>query len=152
MNMDRIHKSTVVDANGCWVWQKSTCGAGYGQLTVNKKYWMAHRYSYAATNGTLSSSDVIRHICHNPKCCNPDHLLAGSHADNWKDSEQKHRDHHRKVATTWIVGDMSFSTSRQAVAQTGLSITTLIKYSTNGVFDISAYRAGCVKANVVPRV
>ena len=81
MNLDRIKNNTTVSDTGCWEWQKSCNSSGYGQLTENKKYWSAHRYAYACTN-TLSDGDVVRHTCHNRKCCNPEHLKIGTHKDN----------------------------------------------------------------------
>lgn len=35
--------------------------------------------------GGFSSGDISRHLCHTPKCINPDHLVAGTHADNAQD-------------------------------------------------------------------
>ena len=32
---------------------------------------------------------IVRHKCHNPKCCNPEHLQIGTHKDNWNDSKVK---------------------------------------------------------------
>ena len=33
----------------------------------------------------LAFEDVVRHRCHNGLCINPDHLEAGSRADNKRD-------------------------------------------------------------------
>ena len=53
-----------------------------------------HRVAYAIANG-LSMEDiegvVIRHTCDNPPCINPEHLLAGTHADNTDDMMQRGR-------------------------------------------------------------
>lgn len=83
-----------IDSNnskGCWNWKKSVTSAGYGQFTLNKKYWTTHRYVYTKCKGEIPKGFVIRHICHNPKCCNPDHLAVGTSRDNYFDSIEKHR-------------------------------------------------------------
>ena len=34
---------------------------------------------------------VAMHICDNPSCCNPSHLVIGTHADNQTDKYKKNR-------------------------------------------------------------
>ena len=33
----------------------------------------------------LQSNEIVRHVCNNPKCCNPDHLVIGTVFDNNQD-------------------------------------------------------------------
>ena len=33
----------------------------------------------------LSNKEVVRHLCHNRKCINPDHMTHGSRLDNKMD-------------------------------------------------------------------
>ena len=35
--------------------------------------------------------EVVRHACDNPPCCNPLHLLGGTHADNVADKVRRGR-------------------------------------------------------------
>ena len=149
MNIERIKDNITIMSNGCWEWQKSCNSAGYGQLTENKTYWLAHRYTYACFK-ILAPDDVIRHLCHNPKCCNPEHLLCGSHSDNWYDSETAHRLAASQRRKTWVVGGVSYDTINEASKKTGLSLSSLVKYTINGFFDSEAYIKGCNKANVIP--
>lgn len=44
-----------------------------------------------ANDVVLTSGDVIRHICDNPPCVNPSHLVVGTHADNIKDMLSRNR-------------------------------------------------------------
>lgn len=150
MNLDRIKNNTVISNTGCWEWQKSCNSAGYGQLTENKKYWLAHRYAYTCTN-TLRDEDVVRHLCHNTKCCNPDHLEVGTHRNNWEDSKDLHLKSAEKRRKKWNIGGIEYNTVREASQRTGLHQGTIIKYTIEGEFDIDSYRAGCKKANVAPK-
>lgn len=151
MNLDRIKNNTTISDTGCWEWQKSCNSAGYGQLTENKKYWSAHRYAYACKN-TLSDGDVVRHTCHNRKCCNPEHLKIGTHKDNWEDSKDLHLESASKRRKKWTINGTKYSSVREASQRTGLHQGTIIKYTTEGVFDINSYLAGCKKANVAPKL
>lgn len=93
----------------CWVW-KGTLLRGYGVLNLfNKKYAIntsirAHRYSYILYKGQIPKDLIIRHLCHNKKCVNPNHLKAGTYLDNAEDSSKaghyiKGEIHHRAKLT-----------------------------------------------------
>jgi len=61
---------------------------GYGFKTINKRRRLAHRVAYCKANGLpLEAIDgkVVRHMCDNPSCVNPEHLELGTHADNMRD-------------------------------------------------------------------
>jgi hypothetical protein len=71
---ERITRRVEHDENGCWVWQGSTSGKGYGYLRVNGRSNYAHRVSYEAFVGPIPEGEVIDHLCRNARCCNPSHL------------------------------------------------------------------------------
>ena len=151
MNLDKIKSKTTLSSNGCWLWNASCNSAGYGQLTENKVYWLAHRYAYAC-NSNLEKTDVVRHKCHNTRCCNPAHLEIGTSKDNWYDSIEAHTAASIKRRKTWIVENIAYSTIREAVQKTGLTMHSLIKYTHEGIFQIEKYREACKIANKVPKV
>lgn len=151
MDINKIKKNTTIDDNGCWIWNKSCNSAGYGQFMENKVYWLAHRYSYACGN-EVGDGLVIRHICHNKKCCNPSHLRPGTHKDNWHDSEQVHDKKSKAMRKIWRVNNVKYKTIRDASIKTGLSQSSLVKYTKDGDFDVQAYRDSCKIANVKPKV
>ncbi len=75
--------SFVVDKKtGCWIWQRSKTSMGYGNLRLNGKNILAHRYIYELVKGKISSNCEIDHLCQNHLCINPIHLEAVSHAEN----------------------------------------------------------------------
>ena len=69
-------------ATGCWLWQGHLHTRGYGQIWYDGKTHQTHRVSFAIFNGELSCGITVDHTCHNPACCNPDHLAAKSLSDN----------------------------------------------------------------------
>lgn len=141
----------IVDT-GCWEWQRSVTSSGYGQLHIGGKNRSVHRLSFLLFNGKISKGLLVRHTCHNKKCCNPQHLILGTDKDNYHDSYETHREASKRQRYTWVVGDKSFPTQRTAIKETGLSSHVLTKYSVKGVFNIHKYREGCKKGNCIPKV
>lgn len=73
--------------NECWEWNGSLMKRGnYGQLRHNLKTLKAHRISYELHFGKIDKDKLICHSCGNSKCCNPNHLYAGTPKDNYNDS------------------------------------------------------------------
>lgn len=78
--------------SGCWVWIGAGSGkfydresgeGGYGQLRIQGKSWMAHRWAYEQKhNVVLDSTDTLDHICRNTRCVNPDHLERVARSEN----------------------------------------------------------------------
>lgn len=80
-------KNNCSIVNDCWEWQGSL-NHGYGELQYNNSKWLAHRLSYTIKNGVIQDNLLVRHICHNKACCNPDHLMVGTKQDNSIDSRE----------------------------------------------------------------
>ena len=76
------------DYDECWQPLAGIDKDGYGVIavTINKKYkkLVRHRVSYYAKTG--KHPHLIRHMCGNRKCFNPDHLEEGSIKDNLNDT------------------------------------------------------------------
>ena len=97
-NPSRVHSDSVVDRfwanvhrrqdHQCWprVGSRMVRG-GYGQLNDRGRLLKSHRISWEIHFGRIKPGLVIRHLCHNPECCNPSHLMPGTHAENHLDME-----------------------------------------------------------------
>ncbi len=54
--------------------------------------WRVLRPIYEASwQRTLTPWAVVRHTCDNPRCCNPTHMIAGTHAMNVADRVERNR-------------------------------------------------------------
>lgn len=77
----------------CWPWESVRDGKGYGRFHYGRRSGvgpMASRVAYLLVFGDPGDLEVM-HVCDNPPCCNPGHLITGTHADNMADSRRKGR-------------------------------------------------------------
>lgn len=75
-----------VGANSkCWPWRGGVSPAKYGSLKFSGETWLAHRVAYTLVWGPLAPGEIVRHTCDTPLCCNPQHLLSGTHQANVRD-------------------------------------------------------------------
>lgn len=84
-----LSKCEPVTECGCWIWTGAVSKAKngeYGVLNIdNKKHVYAHRLSAKHLGGLEIDGMVVRHVCDNPSCINPNHLTVGTQADNIRD-------------------------------------------------------------------
>ena len=81
----------IVNENNCWICTShKPTGSGYPVITINGKQYSIHRYMYEMYKHAITK-DVIRHICDNPLCINPEHLIEGTHNDNVQDRVARNR-------------------------------------------------------------
>lgn len=83
--------------DSCWPFLRSKNRLGYGRVWSEGKCHEAHRFAYSLVKGTIPKGKLIRHSCDFPSCCNPDHLLVGTHYDNAQDREQRNRGNQPKA-------------------------------------------------------
>lgn len=83
--LSRAHSllaQTTEDENGCWVSET----VRRPKTRFRGRQVAVARFVYCVLNrAVLDRATVIRHRCHNERCCRPEHLVSGSVADNKRD-------------------------------------------------------------------
>lgn len=106
----------VVDANGCWVWQRGMVANGYGAIKRDGYQGVAHRWYYERDRGPIPNGLQLDHLCRNRLCVNPAHLepvtqtenirrgtgtkLTQADADAIRASDERHVDLARRYGVT----------------------------------------------------
>lgn len=129
-SMEYIIDRVKITSAGCWEWQLS-CNpkTGYGQIGLYP--YTAHKLAFHTAHGRPPVG-VVRHLCHNKRCCNPDHLREGTVQQNWNDSRDKHeaaaqrrRGRPPKNRIPVTVGGVSYPSKSHALKDLRVSWQTL---------------------------
>ena len=109
---------------------------------------------YAHFKGEIPKGKQINHTCHNPKCCNPEHLYAGTQQENVDDKYNAGRGIHasggangkaRKLIVKHYWGTFTFETVKAALEWIGCPKPTFEKRSRNGLLG-SEWRKYAIKS------
>lgn len=96
-----VERVIALDSDECQLWPFATFKDGYGKIRVGDKWLRTHRYVFERVNGI--SPEVVRHTCDTPLCCNPKHLLGGTHADNMADKKERGRGYKSKLVASQVL-------------------------------------------------
>lgn len=97
----RFMTNVAITANPaqCWLWTGPRLineGGDYGRFWFDGEENRAHRFMYELVNGPLADGLLVRHVCDNPPCVNPAHLISGTPRDNVLDKFERGRGPNRK--------------------------------------------------------
>lgn len=91
-----IKAKTIINKNGCWIWQGSLSKWGYGDVRIGpvgqKKHVNVHKAAWLYFKGKVPQGLFVCHRCDVRSCCNPDHLFLGTAKQNQHDMISKGRD------------------------------------------------------------
>lgn len=74
---------TKIDDTNCWKWNLQLDKGGYGTISINGQRKKAHVASCEAKYGyNKPEGNIVRHLCNNTWCVNPEHLEFGSFLQN----------------------------------------------------------------------
>lgn len=74
----------------CMEWQRCFNTDGYPRMGVTgNSNVKVHRLVYELANNKDITGYVVRHICDNPKCINPEHLILGDNKANMRDRDER---------------------------------------------------------------
>lgn len=83
----------------CKEWTGTMGADGYGRKwNASRNNWdQAHRWIWEQSNGPIPKGMLVRHLCHNRKCVNLEHLAIGDMKDNRQDDINAGKD--------WFIGE-----------------------------------------------
>ena len=83
------------DIGGCHICTSHYCNnRGYPIITYFGRHLNVARLVYERSKGTIPEGLLLRHVCDNRKCINPDHLIPGTVKDNSRDMVVRGRADH----------------------------------------------------------
>lgn len=119
----------------CWEW-KSAEPDSRPSFFIAGTVYPASRVAYRLSRGKFPKKPkLVRHTCDNSICCNPRHLLSGTHQDNVEDARRRKRYCKRVVVTPsdyarCVSGQIAFSELRHTAKKVGVRQTAGLKVMT----------------------
>lgn len=80
----------------CWPWTQGISKSGYGICRLKGIQERCHCLAYKLTHGQIPEGKHVLHTCDYRRCCNPDHLYAGTDQDNVNDRVARQRGNSRR--------------------------------------------------------
>lgn len=89
--LEMLLANSVKRSSGCLEWTGGRNKDGYGHTSFHHESVDVHRLMYAVSVGPIPSGMCVLHRCDNPPCFLPEHLFAGTRAENMQDKMNKGR-------------------------------------------------------------
>lgn len=88
--IEQVRSVCVIDEKGCWLWSYGDYDREwYAEIMINRRRQSVPRWVLEVSTGQLGPT--ARHTCDRMRCCNPDHLIWGTQADNVHDAFERGR-------------------------------------------------------------
>lgn len=82
VTIDYFFERTYMDPNsGCWLWLGDLRSSGHAACHCGG-HASGHRLSYSVFKGEIPAGHDLHHICANPSCVNPDHVVPLTHSEH----------------------------------------------------------------------
>lgn len=99
------------DGSECVRWIGQTDKHGYGRLKLHQRQVSAHRLAYHLlidrSMPLYGREPILRHLCDNQGCINPDHLIPGTQIENVQDYWERAKGKPRLEASdVWKMRDL----------------------------------------------
>jgi hypothetical protein len=115
----------------CWLWTRGKDGKGYGAISIAGRVLQCSKVAFVLTNGDVSAGLSVRHDCDNPPCCNPAHLITGTHKQNMLDMASRGRVPSRKLTDERAIELLRLraigATLRELAGRYGVSVSQVRK-------------------------
>lgn len=124
MSIAEFFESSICNpVTDCWEWTRGRTSRGYGVIRYGGKQTLAHRFSYEYYVGEIPKGKSVLHLCDNPPCVNPEHLVLGTQLDNMRDCMAKgryvcgERHKHSKLNNDLVLAIRASSGSQRQIAK-----------------------------------
>ena len=74
----------VEKTDTCWLWIGTINDKGYGQFTIGRESFRAHRFAYELLVGPIPEGLELDHLCRNRACVNSVHLEPVTTLENFR--------------------------------------------------------------------
>lgn len=137
---DVFRRITMGPKDKCWPWTGPVSGRDRDRpyMSIGGQATLVYRIVYELVHGVrLGTDDIVRHTCDNSLCCNPEHLIIGSHQQNMDDMKERERHGlpHNTVKAIKRLIAAGVHTQEEIAAKYGVSRENVSKIATGRLYS-----------------